>query len=73
MAKSKKWKDLSPPQRATAVGVLAVALPLIAAAQRDLQRRPESEVRGPKWIWRLVCLNGLGALAYFRLGRRRDA
>ena len=73
MAKKKKFKDMSPPQRAAVIGVLAVALPLIAAAQRDLQRRPESEVRGKKWVWRLVCLNALGALAYFRWGRQSPA
>ncbi len=69
-AKKKQFKDMSPRQRAAVMGVLAVALPLIAAAQRDLQRRPESEVRGRKWIWRLVCLNAVGALAYFAFGRR---
>ena len=48
----------------------AVALPIIAAAQRDLVRRAPSQVRGDKRIWHLICLNALGALAYFRWGRR---
>ncbi|HKN94219.1 MAG TPA: hypothetical protein VJU60_07805 [Thermoleophilaceae bacterium] len=73
MARKKKFKDMSPRQRAGVMGVLAVALPLIAAAQRDLQRRPESEVRGRKWVWRLACLNALGALAYFGWGRKDPA
>jgi hypothetical protein len=54
-----------------AVGVAAVvSLAIIAAAQRDLHRRPAAEVRGDKRLWRIVCLNALGALAYFRWGRR---
>ncbi|HEX6459804.1 MAG TPA: hypothetical protein VF032_12860 [Thermoleophilaceae bacterium] len=73
MVKKTQWKDMSPRQRATVIGVLAVALPLIAAAQRDIQQRPASEIRGEKWIWRLVCLNALGAVVYFSWGRRRAA
>lgn len=49
---------------------IGVALAIVAAAERDLARRSEDEVRGAKALWRLVCLNALGALAYFRWGRR---
>ena len=69
----KKVKDLSPPQRLLAMVVAAVSLGLVTAAERDLQRRPSGEVRGSKWLWRVACLNAIGALAYFRWGQRRTA
>jgi hypothetical protein len=68
-----KAKTNLPPTPAgrAAVGVAAVvSLAIIGAAQRDLHRRPADEVRGDKRVWRVVCLNALGALAYFRWGRR---
>jgi hypothetical protein len=71
MGRSRSWKDLSPKERGVVVAIVAVALPLIAAAQRDLGRRSADEVRGSKLVWRLVCLNGAGAIAYFAWGRRR--
>lgn len=67
------FKELSPARRLLTVAGLAVALGLVGAAERDLQRRPADEVRGRKLIWRVVCLNALGALAYFRFGRRTAA
>lgn len=56
--------------RIAVYATLAVALPIVAAAQRDLVRRSQAQVRGDKRIWHLICLNALGALAYFRWGRR---
>jgi hypothetical protein len=56
--------------RIAAFSTLAVSLVIIAAAQRDLHARAADRVRGDKRIWRLVCLNAMGALAYFRWGRR---
>jgi hypothetical protein len=49
---------------------IAVSVAIVAVAERDLHARPDAEVRGDKRLWRLVCLNALGALAYFRWGRR---
>ena len=69
MAK-KKFSELSPKGRATASTVIVVSVALVIAAERDLSRRPGEEVRGSKLLWRLICLNGLGALAYLRWGRR---
>jgi hypothetical protein len=71
MAKQRSFRDLTPKQQGAAVGVVVVAVPLIVAAQRDLGRRDPSEVRGPKALWRLLCLNGAGAVVYFLVGRRR--
>jgi hypothetical protein len=43
-----------------------ISLGLVAAAERDSQTRPPSGLRGSKRLWQLVCLNAIGALAYFR-------
>jgi hypothetical protein len=42
------FKKLSPARQAGLSAVIAVALALIFIAQRDIQRRPSSEVRGNK-------------------------
>ncbi len=68
--RSKRFRDLSTAGKVRASLLVAVSLALVAAAERDIQRRPASEVRGSKLAWRVVCLNALGALAYFRWGRR---
>ena len=70
MRRKRKWKDMSTLERTGVLTILAVALPLVAAAQHDLSSRSDDEVRGDKWVWRLLCLNALGALAYYRWGRR---
>jgi len=71
--KKKSFKDLSPPQQALALVVLAISLVLVGTAERDLQQRPADQVRGEKWLWRLVCLNALGAVTYLSWGRRKAA
>jgi hypothetical protein len=67
---TKEFKDMSPARRRLALVLIAVSLGLVAAAERDLQRRPDAQVRGSKLLWRLVCLNALGAAGYFLWGRR---
>ena len=66
----KSFKELSPAQQVLALVSIAVSLVLVTAAERDLQQRPAKEIRGDKRLWRLVCLNALGALGYFAWGRR---
>lgn len=61
-----KLKSLPPP----VLALIAACLALVAAAELDLQRRPADQVRGPKALWRVACLNALGGAAYFRWGRR---
>jgi hypothetical protein len=60
----------SPEQRALAAVLIAISLAVVAVAQRDLHRRPDTQVRGDKRLWRIVCLNALGALGYLLWGRR---
>jgi hypothetical protein len=71
MSKSfEDFKKLPPARQAGLSAVIAVALALIFVAQRDIQRRPSSEVRGNKLIWRVLCLNAVGAIGYLVWGRR---
>jgi hypothetical protein len=64
------WKDLPDSQRKPAAVALAVSVAVVFAAEFDLRRRPAEMVRGPKLLWRVLCTNALGALGYFRWGRR---
>jgi hypothetical protein len=60
----------SPEQRSVAAVLIAVSLALVAVAERDLHRRPDTQVRGDKRLWRVVCLNAIGAVGYLLWGRR---
>ena len=73
MGKEKSFKEMSPPQQVATIASIVLSLAVVTAAQRDLHRRPDDDVRGDKRLWRLLCLNALGALAYFRWGRRAAA
>ena len=66
----KRFSERSLPGKAAAASLIASSLAVVVSAERDLQRRPESDVRGPKNLWRLVSLNAVGAGAYLRFGRR---
>jgi hypothetical protein len=66
MAKTPRSRE----QRSLAVVLIAVSLGLVAVAERDLHRRPDTQVRGDKRLWRVVCLNAIGAVGYLLWGRR---
>ena len=70
MRRSKRFRDHSPAGKATAVGLIGLSAAIVVSAERDLWSRPQDELRGAKRLWQLACLNALGALAYFRWGRR---
>jgi hypothetical protein len=66
------YRALGPAARRAVWALLAVELVLIAAAERDIQRRPADRIRGPKLLWRVVATQNLvGPAAYVSLGRRR--
>jgi len=68
----KKWKDLTPTQRTLVVVGAVVQLALLTLAQRDLSNRSADQVRGPKWLWRLVTMiNFVGPISYFCRGRKQ--
>ena len=60
----------SPRQRSLAVVLIGISLGLVAVAERDLHRRGDTQVRGDKRLWRVVCLNAIGAVGYLLWGRR---
>jgi hypothetical protein len=64
------FKAMPPGRRVGVSALLTVGLALIFTAERDIQRRPSSEVRGSKLIWRVLCLNAVGAVGYLLWGRR---
>ncbi len=65
------YKGLSPAAQRAVWGLLVLELVLIAAAERDIQRRPAERIRGPKLLWRAVATqNVIGPAAYYGFGRR---
>ena len=53
------------------VAVVVVEAVSAALAFRDLAKRTDEQVRGPKLLWRaLVTMNPGNSLAYWLLGRR---
>jgi hypothetical protein len=70
---AKAWFGRLPRSLQVAVALLlAGEVVLIAAAERDIQRRPAEEIRGRKVIWRVITLNNfIGPTIYFRWGRRK--
>ena len=70
--KKKSWKELPPVARIGTIGIGAAQLAFLAAAQRDLSRRPAEQIRGSKMFWRLATLiNFIGPGCYFAFGRRQ--
>ena len=52
-------------------GVVAAEVVVAALAYRDLGRRTDAQVRGPKTLWRVFMgLNPGNALLYWLVGRR---
>jgi hypothetical protein len=65
------YHRLSPAAQRALWALVAVELVLIAAAERDIQRRPAANIRGPKLLWRVLATqNVVGPAAYFSLGRK---
>jgi hypothetical protein len=67
-----RWSDLSVAQRRLLVTAAAGEAALKIAALIDIQRRPASQIRGPKALWRAaMVINLFGPLSYFAVGRKR--
>ncbi|MGH2876985.1 MAG: hypothetical protein ACRDLV_12110 [Solirubrobacteraceae bacterium] len=65
--------EKSNPRPLIASIVIAISVGIVAVAERDLHARQPSEIRGSKRIWRLACLNAIGAIAYLACGRRQPS
>ena len=73
MAEKKRWRDLTPGQKAAIVVIGSVELVATAVALVDLARRPRAGVRGPKVVWVAASfVQPFGPFAYLALGRRRS-
>lgn len=60
------------PPKEVVITVVAVEAVAAAFAFRDLARRSDEDVRGPKLLWRvLIGMNPGNSLVYWMLGRRR--
>jgi hypothetical protein len=70
MSKKGRFRERPPLQKALIAVVTLVSLAIVGFAERDLQGRPEEQIRGSRFAWRLASLNAFGALAYLRFGRR---
>jgi hypothetical protein len=65
-------RDMQKPPKEVVVAVVAVQAVSAAFAFRDLARRTDDEVRGPKLLWRIIIgVNPGNSLAYWLVGRRR--
>jgi hypothetical protein len=54
------------------LGILVAAEVVLAIfTLRDIQRRPAEQIRGSKWLWRVVSvINPGNSVAYWLAGRR---
>jgi hypothetical protein len=65
------YRGLSPAAKCALWLLVIAEVVLIAAAERDIHRRPAAGVRGPKLIWRVIATQNLiGPAAYFGFGRK---
>jgi hypothetical protein len=75
MATRNQWSDLSGRTRGLIIAAAVAEVILKVAALIDLERRPASQVRGPRWLWAavvaVVSSAGVVPVSYFAFGRRR--
>lgn len=70
--KKKTWKEMSTSSKVGTIVVGIVQMSLLAAAQRDISRRPAELINGPKAAWRAASfINFIGPMGYFIFGRKR--
>jgi hypothetical protein len=70
LKQKRKWSEMTESQKGIAIVTVAVQLTMAVFAWRDLARRSNDEVRGPKWRWAVaIGANFFGPIAYYRRGR----
>jgi len=70
----KQWQDLTDRQKRGIVVLGALQITLLAAALIDIRRRSADAINGGKRLWTaVVFINGIGPIAYFVFGRKRQA
>jgi hypothetical protein len=74
MAADAWWANLSEGRRRLLIAAATAEATVKIVALIDIQRRPASQIRGPKALWRAaMVVNLLGPLSYFTFGRKRAA
>jgi hypothetical protein len=64
-------RTLTPPQKKALIVLATIEFTAKLFALRDLQRRPDEQVRGSKRLWRMaMVINFFGPASYFVFGRR---
>jgi hypothetical protein len=64
-------KPLTPQQKKILGVALVLHVIVYSFTLRDLRRRPQAAVRGPKVLWRVAAgINTSGSVAYWLFGRR---
>jgi hypothetical protein len=70
----KQWSDLSERTRRLLITAAVAEGILKVAALIDINRRPASQIRGPRWMWAavvaVVSSVGVVPISYFVFGRR---
>jgi hypothetical protein len=62
-----QWK----PSRPVLTVLVVLHIVMTAITLRDLSRRSDAELRGPRWFWRLFTpLNTGNSVLYWLIGRR---
>jgi hypothetical protein len=59
-----------PTKAKISVAAIVVSVAIVGYAEGNLSARSRDQIRGPKPLWRLLCTNALGALAFLRWGRK---
>lgn len=52
--RKRKWSELSPRGKAGVVALIIAHFALVGVAHADLSKRPAEQIRGPKWLWRML-------------------
>jgi hypothetical protein len=53
------------------IGLIVVHIVATALTWRDIRHRDQSQIRGPKWVWRLASAVQMGnSLAYWLFARK---
>lgn len=75
MWRRRPWGEMTTGQKAGMVAQGTVQVALLGAALLDIHRRPADAIKGNKRLWTgaaFVNFLGLGPLAYFAFGRKRQ-
>jgi hypothetical protein len=62
MSKKRPFGERPLLQRVLIALASLASLVIVGVAERDLQGRPEEQIRGNRFAWRLASLNAVGAL-----------